>query len=98
MQLVFCTLQRGGSSDKEGNCVMEHCPEMWPKLRITSPNSKCPICDTPLNIYNVAYRENYKKDSVGYYKEDSCDIRLDSMSRAWCVECTRKHDNISWGN
>ena len=85
--LTFCNLQQGGERDWEGNCQMEHCPIMWAKLRITSPNEKCPICGKPLNIYNVAHKEP---------PEDIKNIRLDSIGRAWCIECTKEHDYIDW--
>jgi len=82
--LTFCNLQQGGERDWEGNCSMKYCPMMWPGLRITSPNSECPICHKPLNIYNIARTD------------DSNDIRHDALGKVWCIECTKEHDSIDW--
>jgi hypothetical protein len=86
--LTFCNLQEGGLRDYEGNCQMEYCPMLWPGLRITEPNDTCPICGKPLTVYNVSYKGT---------PEDTQKLHLDSLGRAWCIECAKKHDSIDWG-
>lgn len=81
---AYCCIQQGGSRDFEGNCSIEFCPLAREELKITKPNTHCPICDKPLNIYNVSRNEW------------SDDLRPDSLGRVWCIKCTEEHDSIDW--
>lgn len=53
------------------------------------PNRVCPICRCDLTLHNVARRE--EPNRLGDFP-----IRLDAMNRAWCKECTTKHDAVDW--